>query len=200
MWLVGELGLHHRRLDYGHIHGGTDDADFLAMNPNGLVPAISDDQTTMFESCAINRYLAARYGCGGPYWADDPVKRAKADMWAEWAKTTLCPAFTAPVFWRRVRTPAQDRDEPALSAAITEFERRLLILSAQIDDQDYITGPELTLADIVAGHLLFRYYDIDIPRADLPVIRAYYNRLTQRPAYRTHVMTSYEPLRVSGAD
>lgn len=198
MWVVGELGLAHERLDYGHKHGGLDDPAFRAVNPHGLVPAMTDGDLAMFESGAINRYLVSAYG-EGRLAPTDPRARARADMWAEWAKVSLSAAFTVPIFWSRVRTAAADRDEAALAAAIRRFEGLLAPLAAQIGDGPYVTGADLTLADVAAGHLLYRYFDIDIPRDPPEGIRAWYNRLTERPAYRTHVMVSYDDLKAPGA-
>ena len=65
MWAVGELELPHERLDYGHVHGGLDAPDYLALNPHGKVPTLVDGDTVIWESMAILRYLAARYGDGG---------------------------------------------------------------------------------------------------------------------------------------
>lgn len=199
MWGAAELGLEVERLDYGHVHGGTDTPEFRAMNPNGLVPVLRDGDLVMFESCAILRYLAARYGDGGAFWPADPVARGPVDMWAEWAKLTALTNFSGPIFWSRVRTPAASRDEAALARAIEAFEGRLDILEGQIGQKAYVCGDDLTLADIVVGHVLFRWFDMDIPRRPRPVLEAYYGRLTARPAYREHVMVSYDALRVEGA-
>ena len=62
-----------------------------------------------------------------------------------------------------------------------------------------LLGDSLTLADVVIGHLLFRWFTMDIPRAANPVVEAYYHRLTERRAYRDHVMVSYDVLRAEGA-
>src|SRR5690606_29823603 len=127
MWGIGELGVAHERLDYGHTFGGTNTPEFRAMNPNGLVPVIRDGELVMWESGALLRYLASRYGAA-PCWPADPVARAPIDMWAEWGKVTLAAAFTTPIFWARVRTPARERDEAALANAITRFDGLLGIL------------------------------------------------------------------------
>ncbi len=200
MWGIGELGLECERLDYGHVHGGNDTPDYLAMNPFGLVPTIRDGDLVLWESCAILRYLAAKYGDGGAFWPADPVARARVDMWAEWGKAHFARDFTGPIFWARVRTAAADRDEKALAAALDRFDGYLGHLEAQLGDNPYVMGADFTLADIVIGHVLFRYFDIDIPRKDRPVIAAYYARLQARPAFRDHVMVSYEVLRAEGAD
>jgi len=199
MWAIGELELPHERLDYGHVHGGLDTPEYLAMNPHGVVPTVRDGDTVVWESAAILRYIAARYGDGGAFWPADPAARAGVDMWAEWGKTTLCAAFTVPIFWARVRTAAADRDEAALTHAIARFETALDRLDAQVAVQPHVAGPDFTAADIVVGHLLYRWFDIDVPRRPRPAVEAYYSRLTARPAYRSHVMVPYDALRVPGA-
>ncbi|MEJ6500172.1 MAG: glutathione S-transferase family protein [Rhodobacterales bacterium] len=194
MFAVAELGLPFDRQDFGHVHGGVDTPEFLAKNPNGRVPVLIDGDLVMFESCAIARYLAAQYGSDA-FWPKDTKARARIDVWAEWGKTSLYEGFTAPIFWPGVRLAAKDRDEAAFAASLKRFDGLLAILEAQIGDQPFICGGDFTLADIVNGSILFRYFDMDIPRRDRPVLRSYYDRLCVRPAYRDHVMVSYDSLR-----
>jgi glutathione S-transferase len=198
MWGIGELGLAHRLLRYGHDYGKLDTPEFRALNPHGLVPVIDDGGVVVWESCAILRYLAARYG-SGPFWPADPVARARVDMWAEWGKVKLRTDFTGPIFWARVRTPVARRDETALIAALARFDQDLAVLEAQIGAGPYVLGDDFTVADILVGHQLYRYFTIDIPRADRPGIAAYYDRLCARPAFAEHVMVSYASLAVEGA-
>ncbi len=200
MWGIGELGLAYERLDYGLNFGGIDTPDYLAMNPHGLVPTIQDGDLVVWESCAILRYLAAKYGDGGAFWPADPVARARVDMWAEWGKASFSRDFTVPIFWARVRTAAAERDEAALAVALDRFDGYLGHLEAQLGDNPYVMGADFTLADVVIGHVLFRYFDIDIPRRDRPAIAAYYTRLQARAAFLGHVMVGYEPLRAEGAE
>jgi glutathione S-transferase len=197
MWAVAELGLEHERLDYGHTHGGLDAPEYRALNPRGLVPTLRDGDLVVWESCAILRYLAARYGDGGPFWPADPKDRARVDMWAEWGKNELSQAFTVPIFWSRVRTAAKDRDEAALTAAVARFESHLDLLAHQLQGREFVTGDQFSAADIVIGHLMYRWFDIDVPRRPRPNLERYYLTLKRRPAYRTHVMVNYDVLRVA---
>lgn len=76
MWCIGELGLAYERYDVGHVYGGNDTAEFLVINPNGLVPVLRDGEgPAMFETPAILRYLAERYG-DGAFWPRDLAQRA----------------------------------------------------------------------------------------------------------------------------
>ena len=196
MWAVGEMGLGYRRHDIGHIHGGTETAEFGALNPNRTVPVLRDGGgPALWETGAILRYLAGRYGAG-PFWPEDAQARAEVDKWAEWAKLNVAMNFTVPVFWRVVRTPPAWRDNAAIADALAVLEDKLAIAEAQIATHGFLAGPAFTLADIQLGHVLHRYFDIDIPRADLPALAGYAARLANRPAYREHVMVSYEDLRV----
>jgi glutathione S-transferase len=104
MWCIGELGLRFSRHDIGHKYGGQDTPEFLAMNPNGTVPVLKDrDGEPLWETGAILRYLSNRYG-GAPFWPQGLEDRTHVDKWAEWSKINIALNFTAPIFWRVVRT------------------------------------------------------------------------------------------------
>lgn len=195
MWCIGELGCPVHRLDVGERFGGTDTADFLAMNPNGTIPVLRDgDGPALWETGAILRYLAARYA-SDPFWPHKPEARAGVDQWAEWAKLNVAMAFTGPIFWRVARTPTLQHDKPAIASALRSLNTSLTIAEAQLAKHRFLACDTLTLADIQFAHILYRYFDINIERATLPHLTAYYDRLTQRPAYREHVMVSYDALR-----
>ena len=198
MWALGELGLAYERLDFGHVHGGLDTPDFLAMNPHGKIPVLKDGDLVIWESCAILRYLAAAYG-DAPFWPKGARERAVVDMWAEWGKNELAQGFTVPIFWPRVRTPAKDRDADAMQRAIMRFNGYLGKLAHQLEGQLFVCGADFTAADITIGHLLYRWFAIDVPRDPNSLVEAYYARLTERPAYQEHVMVSFEGLRAEGA-
>ena len=197
MWCIDEIGLPYQRYDVGHIYGGNDTTEFLAMNPNGTVPVLRDgDGPPLWETGAIIRYLAARYG-GPEFWPADPLERALVDKWAEWAKINVTLAFTGPIFWRVVRTAPSKRDPAAIAQASANLERLLQIAEAQLGGNDFLAGAAFTPADIQFGHVLYRYFDIDIERPPWPNIERYYAALAERPAFIEHVMVSYEELRVA---
>lgn len=198
MWLSAELGLDVTRHDYGGAFGGTDTAEYLAMNPMGRVPVIRDGDITMFESQAILRYLAAKHGAT-EMWPDDPVQRAPVDQWMEWAKQNPFPVITYKVFWQMVRTSAADRDHALVSQGEQELATLMPMAERQIAAHGWLAADRMTLADISFGTHLYRYFTVPFKRPDLPALAEYYQRLCARPAYAEHAMVSYEPLRVAGA-
>lgn len=189
MWGAAELGLVVTRRDVGGKFGGTDDPAYRAMNPMGRVPTLEDGDLKMFESAAILRHLVATYPREG--FEASP----RADMWAEWAKGTPCRGWLLDVFWAFYRTPEAARDMDAVMAAQRHYEAMLTIAMAQKGAADWMMGAQISLADIWLGHLLYRYFTVDLPR-DVPVgLQAYYDRLCARDAYRTHVMIDYSELK-----
>ncbi|MEQ9490771.1 MAG: glutathione S-transferase family protein [Alphaproteobacteria bacterium] len=196
MWCIAELGLAYERIDAGFTYGVVDTPAYRSMNPNGTVPTLVDgDNPPLWESGAILRYLANVYAPES-FWPSDLVRRAETDKWAEWSKLNIALGFTRPIFWQVVRTAPSKRNMDKAENALTMLSRHLDIADEQLAVAPFLAGHDLTLADIQFGHCLFRYYDIDIDRQDHANVRAYYDRLCGREAYREHVMVSYEELRV----
>jgi glutathione S-transferase len=198
MWLVAELGLAHEHVPLGGAFGGVDTPEHRARNPQGKVPAIDDDGLAVWESHAILRYLAAKYG-GEQFWPQSPATRARVEPWMDWSQCSWQPDFLGGVFWGYYRTPAPQRDHAAIRSAIARCTADLQLLEAALAKQPFIAGKALSLADIPAGSLLFRYFtmEVELPeqraawRPALPNVEAWYRRLCDRAAYREHVMVPY---------
>ncbi len=193
MWLIGELGLAHQHIELGGTFGGLDDPAFRARNPHGRVPVIDDDGFVVWESHTILRYLAARYGAPA-LWSADPAERSLAERWMDWSQTTLQPDFLTGVFWGFYRTPEAQRDMAAVTAKIERTAQHLTLLDGVLADQPYLLGDRLSLADIPAGTCLYRYFNIPIERPELPNVERWYGMLSERPAYREHVMIPFDDL------
>jgi glutathione S-transferase len=194
MWAVAELGLEHQRIDRGGTFGGLNDPEYRKLNPHGLIPTIRDGDHVVWESAAILRYLAARYG-SETFWPGDPAQRAPLDMWAEWIKTSFAPTLINRVFWQLIRTPPAERDQAVISEGVARLKHLAVLLDARLDPGPYLNGAQPCFADIMIGHTLYRYFTVDFERADTPNLERYYRRLQESPAYRNHVMVSYESLR-----
>jgi len=185
MWMVGEIGLEHERIDAGGAFGRNKDPDYLKMNPNGLVPVLQDGDLTLWESNVIVRYLAARYGDVN-LWPEDPAVRAETDKWMDWMITTLNPAIF-PTFWGLIRTPPAERDMKAIEAARLKSAELLKIFEAHTAHRLFVGGTTLSIGDIPMGVFVKRWFALPIERPNYPGVAAYYERLKQRPAFVQHV-------------
>jgi glutathione S-transferase len=193
MWLIGELSLPHVRIDVGGKFGGLDATEFLAKNPNGKIPVIEDDGFVLWESNAIVRYLAAKYAAG-TWCPSDPTVRARADQWMTWASGELHAGFMG-IFWGYWRTRESKRDWTAIKASQDQCSREFTLLDRILVEQPNLSGDRLTMGDIPAAAMLYRYFTMGLEIPHLPNVEAWYARLSQRRAYREHVMVSYEDLR-----
>jgi glutathione S-transferase len=193
MWLLGELGIEHRHIQAGGQFGGLDTAEFKAMNPHGRVPVIDDAGTIVWESHAVLRYLAARYG-DGRFWSDDPAERSESDRWMDWSQTALQPDFLLGVFWGFYRTPESQRNWPTIHDKVALCAQHFKLLDKVLADRPFLCGNTLTLADIPAGTSLYRYFGLEIERPSVPNVEAWYRRLQERRAYREHVMVPFSEL------
>ena len=183
-WFAEELGLNYQRRDIGGQFGFTD--DYLAKNPNRLIPMIEDGKVTLWESNTILRYMAAEYG-GERWFPRDPIDRALADRWMDWQLTTLQPAI-GPVFMGLVRTPPERRDMASIQAHAERLGQAMRVLDGHMAGRPFVAGDGLTMGDVPVGCVYWRYVNLDIARPDLPNLEPWFQRLKARDAYRRNVM------------
>ena len=186
LWCCGELGLAFERRDAGGEFGVTDTLAYRALNPNGLVPTlVEEDGFALWESNVIVRYLCARHGTGALCPAD---LRARFDVerWMDWQATVLWP-FLRPLFFGLVRTPEAERDPAALAASHRDAARALAILDAHLADRAHVGGKAFTMGDIPVGVAAHRWFALPIDRPDLPHLARWYGQLRARPAFAAHV-------------
>lgn len=193
VWALAELNLGHSHVPLGGRFGGTDAQEYLAMNPNGLVPTLRDGDLVVWESHAIVRYLCGRYGAGR-LWSSDPIVRATVDQWTDWTATTFQPAWID-LFWRFFRTPPDKRDAKAIERALAATTRCFAIMDGRLGEAPFLAGEALGYADIVAGVAMFRMTTMGMPVPIAANVAAWHARLNQREAFRKVVNVDFEELR-----
>lgn len=186
LWLCSEIGLAYEREDIGGPFGRNREPAYLKLNPNGLVPTIDDDGFVLWESNAILRYLANTRP-SETVWPSDPKRRADADRWMDWQLTVLGPAIT-PMFLQLIRTPEPDRDPKLIESSRVRTGEALKLLDGWLADRAYVAGDAFTMGDMGVGIMTYRWFYFPVERPDLPNVKAWYDRLTEREAFRTHVM------------
>lgn len=187
LWIVEELDLVHQRIDAGGAFGLVNDPAYRAMNPNGLVPVIQDGDDALWESNTIVRYLATRYGDGALN-LTDPIARAQAEKWMDWATSALAGTFRD-LFWGMVRTPEDQRDMAKINTAREAVGKLLRMPDEALARQDYLSGDTFGIGDIPLGCFAYAWFEMPIERPALPNLEAWYQRLKGREAYQRAVMT-----------
>ena len=185
LWLCAELDLPYEQEAWGAGYRSTKEPEFLALNPNGLVPVIRDGDFVLWESNTICRYLAAREG-RTDLLPGTPRERARVEQWMDWQATELNDAWRYAFMSLVRKSPAHD-DPRQVEASAATWNRNMKILDEQLGRTNaYVVGPTFTLADIVLGLSTHRWFMTPIERASLPAVEAYYERLSKRPPFMLH--------------
>jgi glutathione S-transferase len=186
MWAIGEMKLPHQRIDVGGAFGKNNEAPYLAMNPNGLVPTLEEeDGFTLWESNSIVRYLAAKHASRVIEPADLKT-RALASKWMDWQLSVMGPAIT-PVFWGLIRTPPEKRDPAAIDAGKVKTVAAAKMLDAQLGKTQYLAGDAFSYGDIPVGIMVYRFVQLILERPAMPQLDRWYAAISSRPAFKEQV-------------
>lgn len=181
MWCVRELEIPFEQINAGRQHGIINDSWYLKMNPNSTIPTIDDNGFVLWESNAIVKYLCAKHSKGNLS-PTDPYEYAIADQWVSWQGTTLWPPMRQ-ILLTLIRVPEEKRDHKRIAELVATVTAHWTVLDGQLKGRDYIMGGRFTLADIVFGPHVYRWFTYPIDRPDLPHLRAWYDRLRARKHY-----------------
>ena len=189
LWTCDEIGLPYEREDWGAGFRSPQSPEFLALNPNGLIPVIQetegDDAIVLWESNTICRYLAATRA-RSDLLPVDARGRARVEQWMDWQAGELNNAWRY-AFLALVRASPAHRDAAAIEASRKAWNRHMQILDAQLERSGtFVVGPAFTLADVVLGLAVHRWQMTPIDKPALPAVAAYVERLRQRPAFLQH--------------
>jgi len=202
IWLANELGLAFKHVPVMQLYRlsaeaatrtrNTRSPEFLAVNPNGHIPAIDDDGLILSESLAINLYLAKKHG--GPLAPADLAEDALMTMWALWAAIQVEPHSIQVLNHRLARRP-EERDPEVAAAAIRALRAPLGVLDEALARSGSIVGGRFTVADINTAEVL-RYA---LPAPELfeaaPRVRAWLAACHARPAFKAMMAArEMEPL------
>ena len=183
LWLCGELGLDYEREDWGQGFRDAKAPEYLALNPNGLVPVIRDGDFVLWESDAIVRYLAQSQGRDDLY-PERLEERAVVEQWMNWYGTNFGQSFRY-AFHALIRRNPAFADQARIDESLQACASRVAILDAHLAAAGgYVAGPGFTCADILMGAGVNRWMQMPADKPSCPAVAAYYERLSERPAYR----------------
>ena len=180
LWTCAELGL-----DFDREERDLQAPEFLALNPNGMVPVLIDGDFVLWESNSICRYLAGREQRLDLLPAE-PQARARVEQWMDWQAGELNNSWRY-AFMGLVRQSPAHQDPTLLAAGVAGWNRHIAMLARQLDATGaYVSGAQFTLADVVLGLSVHRWLSAPMARPALPAIDAYYALLSQRPGFLAH--------------
>lgn len=185
LWALDELGLTYEREDCGGPFGRVDTPEYLRLNPNGLVPTLVDGDVVVWESNTIIRYLAERRGPSA-FGGQTPAARAHISQWMDWQQSSL----NAPVhslFVQLIKFAADKRDQRVIDANLETVQKKLAILNLALPEEGFLTGPDVTAADVVIGMMLHRFFSLIAKPAVDPRVVHYHQKLAARPGFKAHI-------------
>lgn len=180
LWMAEEIGVAYENVKTDFTRGEARTPEFLRINPNGHVPALEDGDVRLFESLAINLYLARRYG--GALWPRDVADEGRVFQWSIWAMTELEePLLTALV--NRRFLPEEQRDARRAERAAERARQPLGVLDAALDGRSWLVGDGFGVADLNVASVLVWAPLAGIDLAATPHVAAWLARCTARPAF-----------------
>ncbi len=182
VWAVQYLNLTHRRTDAGGQFGIVKTPDYLAHNPNALVPLLEDGDFRLWESNVILRYLCARHAPGTLY-PQELKARFDAERWMDWQQTTLNPAGRD-AFVQLIRRPGGRVDATRVDASVAATTPLLDLLDAHLARQPFMAGSQLTMADIPIACEIHRWRGTPLPHQPRAHLDRWYQHMLALPASR----------------
>jgi glutathione S-transferase len=178
LWALEELGV-----PYEHLPMPTTEAKsaaHLKLNPNGHVPVLEDDGAVVWESMAINLYLAEKYGKNS-LWPSDPAARADIYKWSFFAMTEVEPHLVT-LLVNRVMAPPEQRNEKAALAAVEALKAPLNALEETLKGKEYLLGKNFTIADLNVAAVMSWIPMMKLDISSTPNVQAWLQRCLGREA------------------
>ncbi len=179
LWMLEELGVPYENEKVSFV-GETRKPEFLKLNPNGHIPVLRDGDLTLWESLAINLYLARKYDKG--LWPKSVEDEGRAFQWSLWAMTEMEePLLTA--LLHRAFYPPEQRDAKKADDATERFKTPLAVLNGALAGREYLAGSAFTVADLNVAAVISWAPLAGLDLASAPNVKAWVDRCTARPAY-----------------
>jgi glutathione S-transferase len=179
LWMALELGIDFEHVPTAFGEAGSRKPEFMSVNPNGRIPALRDGDFRLFESMAIDWYLAHKFDNGKGLAPRDLKEEALTLQWTLWAVTEVEKqviewAFNAFVW------PAEKRDAKVAEACMASIQAPLKVLDQALAGKQWLVGDRFTVADLNVAATLYRLLTIDL--AHVPNVKSWLHRCFERPA------------------
>jgi glutathione S-transferase len=192
LWMCRELGLEYEQVQVSFADGSAKSADYMAINPNGKIPSIDDAGFRLWESMAINVYLAKKHN--SPLLPQDLQSEARVLQWSFWVMTEV-EKYLLTVLLQRMEFPPDSqagkyfrernpKNPDAEQQAIEALKKPLSVLNEQLTGRDFLLGDEFTLADLNVASILSWAIASKLDLSATPELQQWLARCLARPAAR----------------
>jgi glutathione S-transferase len=157
---------------------------YLALNPTGRTPTLTDGDFTLWESNAILQYIASKTAT--PLWPSDARTRADISRWqcwelAHWGAQACGPLTFENLVKKFVNLGAPD--QTAVAKATEAFNKEAKVLDAHLAKHKYLVGGTLTIADFTCAAPLFHAAGAGMPVAPYANVRSWFERVSALPCW-----------------
>ncbi|MBL6751006.1 MAG: glutathione S-transferase family protein [Nevskia sp.] len=173
--------------------------EYLAINPLGTIPTLLHGPMRMTESAAICQYLATRFGPSPLAVAVDEADYGPWLNWLHFGEATL--TFPQTLVLRYTRLEPPERRQPQVAEDYRKwFLGRLRLVESVLSAQAYLAAGRFTAADISVGYALMLADTLKLSADFGPAVRAYYDKLRQRPGYQAALASQERAFAEQGID
>ncbi len=178
LWMLEEMGAAYAHKDMDWRAGDMKKPEYLALNPNGKVPTLTDGDFVLWESMAINAYLAEKYD--PDLYGKSPEDRGKILQWSFWSIIHVQPDVEA----KYLRDLRQQPDTAADGKAQATLSRFATVLDEALAGKQFLVGGQFSLADLNCGSVFAYARDAALDLSAFSNLTRWLDALTARPAYR----------------
>jgi glutathione S-transferase len=181
MWLMEEIGLDYELIPVDFRKGENWTKDYLAINPNGKIPTLVDDDLVLYESMAINLYLAKQYG--GDFYPDDPAQEALANMWSYWVMTEVEHSLLTILLNTRL-LPEEQRKPERIERNLLVLEKPFSVLNDALEGKTFLIGETFCIADLNVAAVISWCRPARVNLKRWPIMKNWLERCISRPAFK----------------
>ncbi len=178
LWAAEEVGV-----DYEHVSVDfmkeSKAPEYLAVNPNGRIPALADGDTVLFESMAINLYLAKQYG--GALYPKSADDEARTWQWSVWGISEIEP-LQMQIVVQKLFTPEEKRNPKVTAGATKGLQRPLRVIDTHLADRDWLVGDAFSIADLNVAAVMLLLQMVEFDLSEFPNVGRWLEACYARPS------------------
>jgi glutathione S-transferase len=182
-WCLEEVGVDYEAKSINFKEKEHKSAEFMALNPNGKVPLLTEGDFKIWESMAINFYLAEAHK--PELLGKDVQERGLVHQWSFWALADLQTPIIK-IFIQLVFVPEERRDAEAIKKAREKLPPLLQTLDSELESKPFLMGEDFSLADLNVHSVVTVCEQIDVDLTDYQNVKGWMGRVESRPAYQSY--------------